>query len=70
MVDLKAFMGDASDTLPGVKGVGKVTATRLLQEHGSLEAVFGAVGRCGGGVWLGVGVCVCVWGGGGRSRPE
>jgi len=37
IADLKALMGDASDNIPGVPGIGKVTATKLLQEWGSLE---------------------------------
>lgn len=40
MVDLLALMGDASDNVPGVAGVGEKTAARLLAEHGSLEAIY------------------------------
>lgn len=40
MVDLKALMGDASDNIPGVKGVGEKTALNLLHEFGSLEAIY------------------------------
>ncbi len=36
-----ALRGDNSDNLPGVPGVGEKTATRLLQEHGSLDGIFG-----------------------------
>ncbi len=35
--DFKALVGDTSDNIPGVPGVGKVTAAKLLQEWGSLE---------------------------------
>lgn len=35
--DFKALVGDPSDNIPGVPGVGKVTAARLLQQWGSLE---------------------------------
>ncbi|MBT8248931.1 MAG: DNA polymerase I, partial [Acidimicrobiia bacterium] len=35
-----ALRGDSSDNLPGVPGVGEKTATRLLQEHGSLDGIF------------------------------
>jgi DNA polymerase-1 len=39
-VDVKALMGDSSDNIPGVKGVGKKTALRLIQTYGSLDAVY------------------------------
>jgi len=39
MVDLKALMGDPSDNLKGIKGVGEKTAVKLLQEYGSLENI-------------------------------
>jgi DNA polymerase-1 len=37
MVDLKGLMGDTSDNIPGIPNVGKVTATKLLQQFGTLE---------------------------------
>lgn len=40
IIDLKSLMGDASDNIPGVKGVGKVTATKLIQEFGSLHNIY------------------------------
>ena len=40
MVDLKALMGDSSDNIPGVPGVGPKTATDLLQKYGSLDGVY------------------------------
>ena len=40
MVDLKALMGDASDNIPGVKGIGEKTAINLIQEYGSLENLY------------------------------
>lgn len=40
MIDLKGFMGDASDNIPGVKGIGEKTALKLLQEYDSLENVY------------------------------
>jgi DNA polymerase-1 len=39
VVDLLALMGDSSDNVPGVPGVGEKTALRLIQEHRSLDAV-------------------------------
>ncbi|WEG13910.1 DNA polymerase I [Pullulanibacillus sp. KACC 23026] len=40
VIDLKGFMGDNSDNIPGVPGVGEKTAIKLLKQFGSLEAVF------------------------------
>ncbi|MSP91925.1 MAG: DNA polymerase I [Myxococcales bacterium] len=38
--DLLAIMGDASDNVPGVKGVGEKGAVKLLQQFGSLDAIY------------------------------
>jgi DNA polymerase-1 len=40
MIDLKALMGDASDNIPGVKGVGEKTAMTLVQTYGSVEQLY------------------------------
>jgi DNA polymerase-1 len=40
MLDYKALKGDTSDNIPGVPGVGEKTAISLLQEFGSLDAVY------------------------------
>ncbi|MFA5474395.1 MAG: DNA polymerase I [Acholeplasmataceae bacterium] len=40
LIDLKALMGDPSDNIPGIPGVGEKTAIKLLQTYGSLEQVF------------------------------
>ena len=40
MADLLALMGDSSDNIPGVKGVGEKTAAKLLQQWGSLDEIF------------------------------
>ena len=40
LVDLKALMGDSSDNIPGVAGVGPKTATELLHKFGSLDGVY------------------------------
>ena len=40
MIELKGLMGDASDNIPGVKGIGEKTALKLLQEYDSLENVY------------------------------
>ncbi len=40
MIDLKALMGDVSDNIPGVKGIGEKTALTLLQKYETLDGVY------------------------------
>jgi DNA polymerase-1 len=40
LVDLKALVGDKSDNIPGVRGIGEKGATDLLQKYGTLDAVY------------------------------
>ena len=40
MVDLKALMGDSSDNIPGVKGIGEKTAINLVSKYGSLDGIY------------------------------
>jgi DNA polymerase-1 len=40
VVDYKAMVGDSSDNIPGIKGVGDKTATGLLDEYGDLDAIY------------------------------
>ncbi|KKT40761.1 hypothetical protein A3K29_00420 [Candidatus Collierbacteria bacterium RIFOXYB2_FULL_46_14] len=40
IIDLKSLMGDPSDNIPGVRGIGKVTATKLIKEFGSIESIY------------------------------
>lgn len=40
MIDLKALMGDSSDNIPGVKGIGEKTAINLLAKYGSLSNLY------------------------------
>lgn len=42
-VEYAAMRGDTSDNLPGVPGVGEVTAAKLLNAHGSLDGIFATV---------------------------
>ncbi|MBO5426628.1 MAG: DNA polymerase I [Lachnospiraceae bacterium] len=39
-IDMKGLMGDTSDNIPGVPGIGEKTAAKLLTEYGSLEGVY------------------------------
>ena len=40
LVDLKALMGDSSDNIPGVKGIGQKGGTKLLLEYGTLDNIY------------------------------
>ncbi len=40
LIDVKALMGDASDNIPGVPGVGEKTASALIAQYGSLDEVY------------------------------
>ena len=40
LIDLKALMGDSSDNIPGVPGIGEKTAMQLLHDFGSLDGVY------------------------------
>lgn len=40
IIDLKALMGDTADNIPGVKGIGEKTATKLLQSYGTLDGIY------------------------------
>jgi DNA polymerase-1 len=40
MIDLKALMGDSSDNIPGVPGVGEKTAMALVQEYRTIDAIY------------------------------
>ena len=41
LIDVKALMGDTSDNIPGVPGIGEKTALKLIAQAGTLEAVYG-----------------------------
>ena len=40
VIGLKSIMGDSSDNIPGVAGIGKVGATKLISEYGSLDNIY------------------------------
>lgn len=48
IIDLKALMGDASDNIPGIQGVGEKTALKLLYSYKTVEAVLANAQAVGG----------------------
>lgn len=48
IIDLKALMGDASDNIPGIPGVGEKTAVSLIQAYGGLDSIYGHAGELKG----------------------
>ena len=40
LIDLKALVGDTSDNIPGLRGIGQKTASSLLQEYGTVEGIY------------------------------
>ncbi|RYM06910.1 DNA polymerase I [Sporolactobacillus sp. THM7-7] len=48
VIDLKGLMGDASDNIPGVPGVGEKTAVKLLKQFGSVEGVYEGIENVSG----------------------
>ena len=47
-IDVLALMGDSSDNIPGVKGVGEKTAVKLIREFGSLENLYANIDKVKG----------------------
>lgn len=47
-VEFKALIGDSSDNIPGVAGVGEKTAIKLLQQFGSIDALYARIGEVSG----------------------
>jgi len=45
VIDLKSLMGDASDNIPGVPGIGEKTAVRILADYGTLENAYDHIGE-------------------------
>lgn len=50
IIDLKALMGDQSDNIPGVKGIGEKTAIKLINTYGSLDEVYDNIDKIKGSV--------------------
>ncbi|MBR4745628.1 MAG: DNA polymerase I, partial [Clostridia bacterium] len=48
IIELKSLMGDPSDNIPGVKGVGEKTALKLLQDYVTLEGVYSHIDEISG----------------------
>lgn len=48
MIDLKAIMGDSSDNIPGVKGIGEKGAIKLVKEYGTLENIYNNIDKITG----------------------
>lgn len=48
IIDMKGLMGDASDNIPGVPGVGEKTAIKLLKEYGTLENLLQSIDKVSG----------------------
>ena len=48
IIDLKALMGDKSDNIPGVPGIGEKTARGLIEKYGSLDGIYAALDSIGG----------------------
>ena len=45
LIEVKGLMGDASDNIPGVRGIGEKTALSLIQKYGTLEGVYENLGE-------------------------
>ena len=58
IVDFLALMGDTSDNIPGVPGVGEKTAAKLIREHGSLDGVLAAAGTIKGKLGENIRACL------------
>lgn len=48
LIDVKGLMGDKSDNIPGVPGIGEKTALKLIKEYGSIEKVYHNIDKISG----------------------
>jgi len=46
-INFQAILGDSSDNIPGVKGIGKVGAAKLINQYHTLEAIYDNIENCG-----------------------
>ncbi len=46
-INFQALLGDSSDNVPGVKGIGKVGASKLINQYHTLEAIYEDIENCG-----------------------
>ena len=46
-INFQAILGDSSDNVPGVKGIGKVGASKLINKYHTLEAIYDDIENCG-----------------------
>lgn len=46
-INFQAILGDSSDNVPGVKGIGKVGASKLINQYHTLEAIYDDIENCG-----------------------
>ncbi len=51
MIDLKGLMGDSSDNIPGVKGIGEKTALKLLREYDTIENLYDNIEKVKGALY-------------------
>ena len=51
MIDLKGLMGDASDNIPGVKGIGEKTAIKLLKEYDNIDNLYDHINEVKGALY-------------------
>lgn len=50
VIDMKSLMGDSSDNIPGVRGIGEKTALKLVAAYGDLEGIYKHIGDIKGAV--------------------
>lgn len=50
LADFKGLRGDSSDNIPGIKGIGEKTASKLIQDFGNLEGIYSSLDKIKGSV--------------------